>query len=172
MPRALTIEWPIDPHVEVLDRNPRTAWVVYKIETARYYIDILEHLKVSGAGFSRFVGVERAIDGAWASLCGAFDAAYRSLVKAVYAAQGLPYPDGMAPPRDHKKVLAGRGGQIANLIAEINTAQDRSQNPRPWLVQLQDLRNETLHEQSLARHIHVEAGVGTSIGYPCPTLPT
>jgi len=57
------------------------AWVRYKLRSAEWYIQALE-LVGEEVGFDRYVGVEMALDGALASLCGAFDAAVGGLIHA------------------------------------------------------------------------------------------
>ncbi|MHA7297725.1 hypothetical protein [Pseudarthrobacter sp. MDT3-1] len=150
--------------------TPR-AWANYKITAARWYIDTLKNI-VDHAGFQRYVGVEMALDGALASLNGAFDATVAGLVGA--AERYLR--------KDDEKLLLTPSHLINDALFVKRMSELREQNldfnvartaesvaaalevgpdknaPVGWLQQFRRLRNMPMHQDSAPRNIDVFVG--------------
>lgn len=164
--------WPIGPdYTEWVGGDDGTArpWVRYKLRSADWYIQTLESVGAE-VGFSRQVGVEMALDGALAALCGAFDAAVAGLIRAAEAYRDQPYkdlqqqpPDDAIPehryewPKCRKLVLSlNLSPQLLDVCAvldKVDLALAREPNPFGWLTEVQRLRNTTVHRNTLPRHI-------------------
>src|SRR6478609_1915599 len=83
VPASVATQWPVGPaYTEWVGASGVGAWVAYKLGTAEWFIDQLERVG-DMVGYNRYVGVEMAMDGALAALCGGFDAAVGGLIGAV-----------------------------------------------------------------------------------------
>jgi hypothetical protein len=176
---VLLVQWPVGPDYDDwvgaggAGADDAGAWVAFKLKSATFHIDTLEAVG-EAAGFARLVGIEMALDCSLASLCGAFDASVAGIIRAaeLYFAQAgtsnIPWP----PIPVHRyswrncrrAVLEclldeGLDYDILSMIEEVDLAlENRDTHPLGWLIELQRLRNCTVHQQSLSRHIDVQVG--------------
>jgi hypothetical protein len=174
IPADVTIQWPVGPtYTEWVASEGSRAWVMYKLRSADWFIDTLETVGAD-VGYARYVGVEMALDGSLAALCGAFDAAVGGLIRAteMYADQrakdgGMDPPPNLEPRRYKwsackKKVSALRSDvttvDVGALVFDIDCALTREPEPLGWLTEVQRRRNAAIHEDTLPRHIDVVAG--------------
>lgn len=163
---TLSVNWPVGP--EIPPDAPRT-WVAYKLDSAAWYIDRLGEVATT-VGFARYFGIEMALDGALAALCGSFDASVGSLSEAVekYFAQPFTSEDALRLPAisgarrsnwmtcKEKRlgpIFFETGWDFSPLVETVDIAMQRQQRPLGWLAELQDLRNRAVHQDTLSRHI-------------------
>jgi hypothetical protein len=165
--------WPDGPlYAEWVGANRWRGWMLYKLKSADWYIDRLEDVG-ERLGFDRYVGVEMALDGALTALVGAFDAAVGAVIQAAELFEKQHATDcGMTPrepmparrydwkhARSRLLVEAAQVGvESAEFRRSVDLALDRDK--RGWLVALRDLRNDAIHNDTLARHIDVHVGSG------------
>ena len=172
VPASVATEWPVGPaYTEWVGANGVGAWVAYKLGAAEWFIDQLERVG-DLVGYYRYVGVEMALDGALAALCGGFDAAVGGLIGAVdkyfdSAPDGSPdVARESIPPhryswrrcRERLELLRTEdlNLDVEPLIQEIEQALEAPDDgPLGWLVECQRLRNAAIHQDTLARHIEV-----------------
>jgi hypothetical protein len=167
--------WPEGPlYPEWVGAERWRGWVLYKLKSADWYIDRLA--EVGGRlGFGRFVGVEMALDGALAALCGAFDASVGAVIQAVEEFQKQAARDGRGPQidpvpehryswrtigrypgaREKLGVAAEVGSDTTDLVRAVDEALIEKPDELGWLKTLQRLRNAAIHNNTLARHIDV-----------------
>ena len=172
----LDMSWPIGPdYSDWAGAHGVRGWVMSKLKSAAFHIDTLERIGQEH-GYSRLVGVEMALDAALAALCGAFDASVGGIIHAGerYFTRGdhrvaTPWkriePHNYNWERCRENVipnLASEGFEydIAGMVEEVNAALDTDESRFGWLTELQRLRNQTIHQNSLARHINVGLGKG------------
>lgn len=155
--------WPIGPHLsDFADGAPRRGWVNYKLAAADWYIDTLEAV-VRQVGFDRHMGVEMALDGILASLCGAFDAASAAVIQASEAyLQSKPtephqYGPALVRRRLNGLKSEGMGGDVAGTLKRLTSALQREPAAMGWLMELQRLRNQPMHEITASRHFDPDA---------------
>lgn len=181
--QTLSTDWPVGP--EIPPDSPR-SWVAFKLDSATWYIGRLEEVATL-MGFARFFGIEMALDGALATLCGSFDAAVGSLNDAVEKYFAQPRPGEAASPLStingarrsnwttckEKRLgpfLSETGWDISPLVQTVDVAIQRQQTPPGWLAELQELRNRAVHQDTLSRHIdatmHDETVWSISVGDP------
>lgn len=169
------MRWPVGPAVRVgADHEGARAWVEYKRASAHWYLDTLERLG-RDFDFARLLGVEMALDGALAALCGAVDAAQRPVLAAVWALDGRPPKSPGSFPRlkDFTPSLDERPEPLGSLGRALTTAELWEGDPRApagWLAKLRSLRNRATHEDTLARFVHVTVGAeeSTATGLSVP----
>lgn len=174
---TLAIAWPLGPtYNEWVKSDGIRAWVQYKLKSAAFHIETL-HRVGEAHGYSRLVGVEMALDAALASLCGAFDASTGGIIHAAqrYFGQGkelngLPWEPVQPFEYSWNKCLArvvphlrkeDLAWHLDSVVTDVATALSKADDqPLGWLTELQRLRNHTIHQESLARHIDVGIGRG------------
>lgn len=159
-PPTVEVRWPAAKEYPARAGDWTSAWVEFKLDSAAWYINILEQLG-GQLGYGRWAGVEMAIDGALSTLCGAYDAAHRALLAAAYDHRGLVLPPAHKGPRkdEYGPVLEQLIGPVADVHKAVKEATERRGDlPVGWLVKLKDLRNQPIHEHSAARFIQVETG--------------
>lgn len=174
VPSEISVKWPLGPLYFDLEGaggiGPR-AWVNYKITAARWYTATLKNA-VERAGFQRYFGVEMALDGALASLNGAFDAAVAGLVLSgdrylrkddvelvltpTYLINDALFVKRMSELRgqDFDFDVAGTAASVA---AALEVGPDKNA-PVGWLQQFRRLRNMPMHQDSAPRTIDVFVG--------------
>ena len=157
------MRWPVGPAVRAgADHEGPRAWVQYKLASASWYLDTLERLG-QDFDFARLLGVEMALDGALAALCGAVDAAQRPVLAAVWARDGRPPKGTGSFPRlkEFTPSLDERPEPLGSVGRALTAAELWEGNPRApagWLAKLRFLRNRATHEDTLARFVHVKVG--------------
>jgi hypothetical protein len=82
---------------ELLDSDPRIAWIRFKVWTADWYTETLGALGTRLGGYDRQVGIEMAIDGALGSLSGAFDASVALVIVAAERSLNISEADQTKP---------------------------------------------------------------------------
>ncbi len=179
VPDSIEAKWPLGPLYyelpgsETLDSR---AWATYKLAAADWYINTLRRL-IEQAGFDRYLGVEMALDGAFTSINGAFDAAVRGLIQTAdaYFLQNSP---GAKPTPAHLMdvgVFSKRMGALqshgfdASAINEaVQAAVERGPDPDAptgWMEQFRRIRNLPMHQNTAARHYDVIAdGTPATVG--------
>lgn len=166
------VRWPAGPPVAIGDPG---SWVDFKLASTRWYVDTLETLgRDAGLGFGRWFGVEMAIDGALGALCGAVDAAQAPLFRLVWASDGKKARKAPPGSKDFVPKLDERPGPIRVVGQELARAYaEKDGQAIGWLAQVRELRNRSMHEGSLSRHIAVvlDATTSTRIGLSIPGVP-
>ena len=177
--QVLLVQWPIGPDYDDwvgeggAGADDVGAWVAFKLKSATFHIDTLEAVGETG-GFSRLAGIEMALDSSLAALCGAFDASVAGIIRSAerYFAQGGQSNMPWRPIPAHKYTWAqckapvleylldgSLNYDISGMIDDVDLAlEKRDMHPLGWLTELQRLRNRTVHQQSLARHIDAQVG--------------
>lgn len=180
---VLLVQWPIGPDYDDwvgaggAGADDVAAWVAFKLKSATFHLDTLEAVGEAG-GFSRLAGIEMALDSSLASLCGAFDASVAGIIRSAerYFAQGGQSNIPWTPIPAHKynwarckapvlECLLGESFNydISSMMDDVDLAlEKRDTHPLGWLTELQRLRNRTVHQQSLARHMEAQVGGTTS----------
>jgi hypothetical protein len=164
---TMQVNWPVHPRYNELDPlgpHGYAAWAHYKLWSADWYLRVLRDL---GEGqvpdYDRYLGVEMAIDGVTAALCGAFDTAVVALTTATEA----NYPEHV-PTRfmtsgwtRYKRVADKPNVGRAPCASAVEAALEgeRADQPKGWMAQLRRLRNRVTHETTAARGHY--AGGGT-----------
>lgn len=174
IPAQIMVPWPLGPLYFDLpgsDGIGARAWVNYKITAARWHTATLKAL-IDQAGFQRYVGVEMALDGALASLNGAFDAAAAGLVGAAERYLQKDNEELLLTPahRINERVFLERMGELgrqrldfdvpgtaAAVASALEVGPDQNA-PAGWLQQFRRLRNTPMHQDSAPRHIDVVVG--------------
>lgn len=147
--------------------------MAFKLKSANFYIDILETIGKED-GFSRLAGIEMALDRALAALRGAFDASVAGVTRSTVdhfrqGQRGAPLPWTEVPEHLYKwrhctEVIRYLQPQVARVWRRGSHERGgwrtscEGRRSLGWLVELQDLRNRTVHQQSIARHIGALAG--------------
>ena len=181
VPDAIDAKWPAGPLFYDLPRSElldARAWTTYKLTAGDWYIDTLRRL-IEAVGFDRYVGIEMALDGAFTSINGAFDASIRGLIQTAdsYFLQDMPAVERTPPHQMNADVFAKRteqleahGFETAAIRSDVQAAleRDSAKNPVGWLERFRRIRNLPTHQNTAARHYDVSnssaASVGLSVG--------
>lgn len=173
VPEEITVHWPLGPlyfHLPGAGGSAR-SWVNYKITAAGWHTATLKSL-IDQVGFQRYVGVEMALDGALASLNGAYDAAEAGLIGAAERYLHKDEQELLLTPsyKFNEKLFMKRmrelhqqrldfdvAGTAAAVASALDVGPDPSA-PNGWLQQLKRLRNVPMHQDSAPRHIDVVVG--------------
>ncbi|WP_432882544.1 hypothetical protein ACQPYH_39760 [Kribbella sp. CA-245084] len=174
--RTLPIEWPTaHRYANLVGGEGLGAWIRYKVWSADWYIDTLDRVGAQlGEDYDRYIGVEMALDGALAALCGAFDAAVGGIIS---EAEEFLNVSKATPVHRYswdtcrpllKKLPETCLPPPRALIETVDSALEGKSSPEPigWLAVLQRLRNRAIHQNSLRRHIYGSTtgrGLGTKI---------
>jgi len=172
----VTVDWPVGPYYTTwVSAEGVAAWVRYKVRSAEWYVETLEAVSERVPVLDRYVGVEMALDGALAALCGAFDAALGGLIQAAESGHGLtPSPAYRYSWKlcrgllDQSRAAGERIGALIDAIDAAHAGHVDSQ-PTGWLAILQRLRNTAVHNNTLARHHQVSIG-GSNPGSNCDLI--
>ena len=160
------------------DDGTERPWILFKLKAAKWYTDTLEVIGME-EGFRRLVGVEMALDGSLAAMCGAFDASVAGLTVAAEAYRDQPYinlhqlpPEDKTPEhlykwKDCRTLLRKMQPPLQNIdvsrmCGRIDAALVEDSKALGWLKEVQRLRNRTIHHTTLPRHIDTGTGVATS----------
>lgn len=172
-PTYSSIVFPAGPtYADLLDSDPRSGWVRYKVWSADWYTSAVETLTAQLGDFQAYIGVEMALDGALSALSGAFDASVVLMILSAEQALGIEDDDRIPPHRykwssftkllrrNDKAVedddtiphLASYHG-LSELIADIDSALEEQTDPSPigWLAILRRMRNHPTHQSALPR---------------------
>lgn len=180
IPTEIMVPWPLGPLYYELpgaDGMNARSWVNYKLTATRWHTGTLGKL-IDEAGFQRYIGIEMALDGALASLNGAFDATAAGLIGAaeMYLQKDdqelvltLPYKfnDELLMERLSELKRQRLDFEVDRIVEDVTAAleigPDRD-HPTGWLQQLRRLRNVPVHQNSAPRHIDVIVGTDTVTG--------
>lgn len=160
-PDAIEVRWPVGPIVVADGRVGPRAWVEYKLASASWYINTLEALGEE-FDFGRLFGVEMALDGALAALCGAVDAAERPVVLAGWAMHGRPKGRKSYPHSSDFMHLQNYPDPLGSVSRGVVAAERKTQTEAGaigWVAALRELRNQATHQDTLTRFIHDTSGV-------------
>jgi hypothetical protein len=119
------------------------SWARFRIAGGAWHLDTLRTILATTNDLDRFVGVEMALDGFFAGMSSAFDAAVGGLCTAIEVSRGVVEAD-RTP--DHKRGW----GRVKKLVAEqpvitlscqaaVDSAlevEQRTDQPIGWLAQL------------------------------------
>ncbi|WP_299954401.1 hypothetical protein [uncultured Modestobacter sp.] len=166
--------WPDGPrYMEWVGATGWRGWVLFKLRSADWYVDRLEEVG-QRLGFDRYIGVEMALDGALAAISAAFDATVGAVIEAAEEFEDQAARDrGEAIPKrieQHKYNWRHARGKLAlateigvdtsKIVEAVNSALE--EDPIGWLTRVRRLRNATIHNNTLARHIDVNVGQPTA----------
>jgi hypothetical protein len=154
-------EWPLGPNY--LSHFPSgtknyVSWSRFRVMAGTWYLDTLKVILARTNDLDRFVGVEMALDGFFAGMSSAFDAAVGGLCTAIEANRGVAEAD-RTP--DHQKnwrrvkLLAAQPPAIAlssmTAVDDALQVDPKTDEPTGWLAQLRRARNRMVHGDTLTR---------------------